>query len=105
MRGRWRSACPFLPLLPVQPLYKVRRNRTRDHQGMSTLCTTSSRERYSGRTMYTIRQAAARTGVPVSLLRAWERRYAIGRPTRTPAGYRLYDDEAIERLRTMRRLV
>jgi hypothetical protein len=30
--------------------------------------------------MYTIRQAAARTGVSVPLLRAWERPYQVGRP-------------------------
>lgn len=55
--------------------------------------------------MYTIKQAAARSGVPAALLRAWERRYGVVAPTRTASGYRLYDDEAIERLRTMRRLV
>ncbi len=55
--------------------------------------------------MYTIKQAAARAGVTVPVLRAWERRYGIVEPNRTPSGYRLYDDVAIERVRTMRRLV
>jgi MerR family transcriptional regulator, light-induced transcriptional regulator len=55
--------------------------------------------------MYTIKQAAARTGVPVPLLRAWESRYRIVSPRRTQAGYRLYDDDAIDRLRSMRSLV
>ena len=55
--------------------------------------------------MYTIKQAAARTGTSVPVLRAWERRYRIVTPARTAAGYRLYDDGAIERLGTMRRLV
>jgi DNA-binding transcriptional MerR regulator len=55
--------------------------------------------------LYTIRQAAARTGVSAALLRAWERRYGVVVPTRTPSGYRLYDDAAIDRLRTMRRLI
>ncbi len=55
--------------------------------------------------MYTIKQAAARAGVPIPTLRAWERRYGVVRPARTPAGYRLYDDQAIERLTEMRRLV
>jgi methylmalonyl-CoA mutase cobalamin-binding subunit len=55
--------------------------------------------------LYTIRQAAARSGVSPALLRAWERRYGVVVPTRTPSGYRLYDDVAIDRLRTMRRLV
>lgn len=55
--------------------------------------------------MYTIKQAAARSGVGVSLLRAWERRYGVVSPTRTAGGYRLYDDDAIARLRSMRQLV
>lgn len=55
--------------------------------------------------MYTIKQAAARSGVGVSLLRAWERRYGIVHPVRTPSGYRLYDEDSIARLRAMRRLV
>lgn len=55
--------------------------------------------------MYTIKEAAQRTGVSVALLRAWERRYGIVAPVRTESGYRLYDDAAIGRLRTMRTLV
>ena len=55
--------------------------------------------------MYTIRHAAALAGVSVDLLRAWERRYGVVTPVRTAAGYRLYDDDAIDRLRSMRRLV
>ncbi len=55
--------------------------------------------------MYTIKQASVRSGVGVSLLRAWERRYGIVAPARTAGGYRLYDDIAIGRLRAMRRLV
>jgi DNA-binding transcriptional MerR regulator len=41
----------------------------------------------------------------VPLLRAWERRYGIVEPARTPAGYRLYDEGSIARLRAMRRMV
>jgi methanogenic corrinoid protein MtbC1 len=55
--------------------------------------------------MYTIKQAAARTGLTISTIRAWERRYGVIRPIRTAAGYRLYDDEAISRLVAMRHLV
>jgi MerR family transcriptional regulator, light-induced transcriptional regulator len=55
--------------------------------------------------MYTIKQAAARVGVTVPVLRAWERRYGIVEPGRTPSGYRLYDEAAIARLSTMQRLV
>jgi DNA-binding transcriptional MerR regulator/methylmalonyl-CoA mutase cobalamin-binding subunit len=55
--------------------------------------------------MYTIKQAALRSGVNVALLRAWERRYGIVEPMRTDSGYRLYDEVAIDRLRAMRSLV
>lgn len=55
--------------------------------------------------MYTIKQAAARTGVSVPVLRAWERRYGVVQPARTASGYRLYDEAAIARLRAMRHLV
>lgn len=55
--------------------------------------------------MYTIKRAAELTGVPAATLRAWERRYDVVEPLRTDAGYRLYDDEALTRLRTMAELV
>jgi methanogenic corrinoid protein MtbC1 len=55
--------------------------------------------------MYTISQAAARTGLSVPTIRAWERRYGIVRPSRTASGYRLYDDAAISLLIAMRQLV
>ena len=55
--------------------------------------------------MYTIKQAAARTGVAIPTIRAWERRYGVVDPARTAAGYRLYDEAAIERLAAMRFLV
>ena len=37
-----------------------------------------------------IKEFAGRTGVPEATLRAWERRYALLDPTRSPGGYRLY---------------
>ena len=55
--------------------------------------------------MYTISEAADRAGISVELLRAWERRYGIVAPRRTAAGYRLYDEAAIGRVRAMRGLV
>ena len=55
--------------------------------------------------MYTIGEAADRAGVTPDLLRAWERRYGVVEPRRTAAGYRLYDEAAIRRIRTMRSLV
>jgi DNA-binding transcriptional MerR regulator/methylmalonyl-CoA mutase cobalamin-binding subunit len=55
--------------------------------------------------MYTIKQAATRSGVPVDTIRAWERRYGVVAPPRTESGYRLYDEESIRYLDAMRRLV
>ncbi len=55
--------------------------------------------------MYTIKEASARTGVGAPLIRAWERRYGVVKPTRTPAGYRLYDDATLRVLVAMRSLV
>ncbi len=55
--------------------------------------------------MYTIKQASARTGLGAPLIRAWERRYGVISPTRTPGGYRLYDDDAIKTLLAMRGLL
>jgi len=60
---------------------------------------------YHGQTMYNIKQAAARAGVSVPVLRAWERRYGIVAPERTPSGYRRFDDATVARVRTMRGLV
>jgi DNA-binding transcriptional MerR regulator/methylmalonyl-CoA mutase cobalamin-binding subunit len=54
--------------------------------------------------MYKIRQASIRSGVNVPLIRAWERRYGVVSPSRTAAGYRLYDDEAIATLARVREL-
>ncbi|MBI2780637.1 MAG: MerR family transcriptional regulator [Chloroflexi bacterium] len=55
--------------------------------------------------MYNIKQAAARAGVTVPVLRAWERRYGIVNPGRSSGGYRQFDEESVARVRTMRTLV
>ena len=55
--------------------------------------------------MYTIKQAAMRSGVDASLIRAWERRYGVVHPERSAGGYRLFNDEEIARLRVMRELI
>jgi DNA-binding transcriptional MerR regulator/methylmalonyl-CoA mutase cobalamin-binding subunit len=55
--------------------------------------------------MYTIKRASERTGVPVATLRAWERRYGIGSPSRSDSGYRLYDAAAIAAISAMQRLI
>ena len=60
---------------------------------------------YHAQTMYNIKQAAARAGVSVPVLRAWERRYGIVNPARSTGGYRQFDDNSIARVRTMRALV
>jgi MerR family transcriptional regulator, light-induced transcriptional regulator len=54
--------------------------------------------------MYSIKQASIRSGVSVPLIRAWERRYGVISPKRTPSGYRLYDDQAIATLVRVREL-
>lgn len=55
--------------------------------------------------MYTIKRAAELTGVAVATLRAWERRYGIGTPSRTNSGYRLYDEQAISDINAMHHLI
>ncbi len=55
--------------------------------------------------MVTISQAAQLTGVAEHTLRAWERRYDAFRPARTPGGHRVYDADALRRIRAMQQLV
>lgn len=55
--------------------------------------------------MYTIKQASRLTGVSEASLRAWERRYGAVVPHRNESGYRVYDEEALAAISTMRRLV
>ena len=50
-----------------------------------------------------IGEVAERSGVGVETLRFYERRGLLGRPLRTPAGYRLYDRAALERLAFIKR--
>jgi len=52
-----------------------------------------------------IGELARRTGVAAELLRAWERRYGLLDPMRTPAGYRLYSDDDVRRIARMRELL
>ena len=44
---------------------------------------------------YRIHTVAQMTGLSPALIRAWESRYSLVVPARTPAGYRLYSDEDI----------
>ena len=55
--------------------------------------------------MYTIKQAAARTGCRSRPSARGSGATASSSPARTAAGYRLYDEDAIERLGAMRYLV
>ncbi len=53
---------------------------------------------------YPIRVIARLTGIPIDTLRAWERRYRAVEPGRDDRG-RLYDDEDLQKLKLLRRLV
>ena len=50
---------------------------------------------------YPIREFARLTGVNPVTLRAWERRYGIIQPLRTPKGHRYYTDEHVEQVRNI----
>jgi DNA-binding transcriptional MerR regulator len=52
-----------------------------------------------------IGELARRVGASPELLRAWERRYGVLRPRRSPSGYRLYGREDERRARRMRELI
>jgi MerR family transcriptional regulator, light-induced transcriptional regulator len=50
-----------------------------------------------------IGEFARRVGVNAALLRAWERRYGLLQPVRSPGGFRLYTNADAERVARMRR--
>src|SRR3954453_3071238 len=52
--------------------------------------------------MLRIGELSQRSGVSPELLRAWERRYGLLRPTRTEGGYRLYSADDERRVAAMR---
>jgi MerR family transcriptional regulator, light-induced transcriptional regulator len=52
-----------------------------------------------------IGELAKRTGVSPELLRAWEQRYGLLQPTRTPGGFRLYSAADEARVQLMQTLV
>lgn len=53
---------------------------------------------------YRIHMAAEMTGVSEGLIRAWERRYGVLKPRRTPSGYRAYTQADIEVLKRLKKL-
>src|ERR1700755_980130 len=50
-----------------------------------------------------IGEFARRVGVTPELLRAWESRYGLLHPVRSPGGFRLYTDEDADRVARMQR--
>ncbi|MDR6713584.1 DNA-binding transcriptional MerR regulator [Pseudomonas hunanensis] len=52
-------------------------------------------------TLLPIGELARRTGVNPVTLRAWERRYGLLKPQRTPKGHRLYPLEQVERVQAI----
>jgi len=54
---------------------------------------------------FPIRIVASLTGVNALTLRAWERRYGLIRPLRTPKGHRLYTHQHVDQIRRVLTLV
>ncbi len=52
--------------------------------------------------VFNTKAVARDTGVPPDTFRAWERRYGIPRPQRTPGGHRLYSERDIAIIRWLR---
>src|SRR4249919_2127479 len=52
--------------------------------------------------VFNTKAVARETGVPADTFRAWERRYGIPRPQRTPGGHRLYSERDIRIIRWLR---
>jgi len=59
----------------------------------------------AGKGRHPIRVVTTRTGLTPDLLRAWERRYGVVTPSRSPGGQRLYTDADVERLALLNRAV
>ena len=55
--------------------------------------------------VYPIRTISNLTGVNAVTLRAWERRYGLIRPHRTPKGHRLYTERDLERIKRVLELL
>mgnify|MGYP000620965887 FL=1 len=55
--------------------------------------------------VYPIRTISNLTGVNAVTLRAWERRYGLIRPKRTPKGHRLYTESDLERIKRVLELL
>lgn len=55
--------------------------------------------------LFSIGTVSEQTGVPSVTLRAWERRYGLLQPSRTPKGHRLYSQQDIHRVKQVLRLL
>jgi DNA-binding transcriptional MerR regulator len=53
---------------------------------------------------YSVGALSRATGVPISTLRTWERRYGLPRPSRTEGGRRVYSEEDLSIVRRMQAL-
>lgn len=53
---------------------------------------------------YRIKTVAEMTGIPRNTILAWERRYQLFSPPRTPGGYRVFGDEDVALLRRLKHL-
>jgi DICT domain-containing protein/predicted DNA-binding transcriptional regulator AlpA len=51
--------------------------------------------------LLTIREVAARSGVPAGTLRMWEERYGFPKPQRLPSGHRRFSEEQVEAVRAV----
>ena len=56
------------------------------------------------RGLYTIRYVAQRTGLTPHVIRAWENRYRAVVPLRSPTNRRLYSEDDVRRLQTLKQL-
>lgn len=54
---------------------------------------------------YSIKQVSERLGIPAVTIRAWEKRYQIINPARSHGGHRLYSEEDIHTLLSLKRLM
>lgn len=52
--------------------------------------------------VFNTKAVARETGVPADTFRAWERRYGVPQPQRTPGGHRLYSERDIAIIRWLR---
>ncbi len=53
---------------------------------------------FSSQPIYNVKAVCQRTGITAATLRAWERRYGLPQPNRSPQGYRLYSERDVAML-------